>query len=189
MKYQSVPGYFDFEGFYSEVVGAAPDGSTLIEVGSWLGKSVIYLAEVVKASGKDIRIFAVDTWRGSWQHKPEDQALLQSSNGSVYEHFMANIRRCGVDDIIAPIQLPSVEAAKTFKDHSAFMVYIDALHTYEDCRDDIAAWRKKVQPGGMLAGHDYGWGGADKVQRAVDEAWPNGVRLLGATWAVTSDKL
>jgi len=189
MKYGSIPGYFDFEGYYSEVVGAAPNNSVLVEVGSWFGRSVIYLAEVAKASGKNIRIFAVDTWRGSWQHQPSDQTLINQSFGYIYHQFLANIRACGVNDTITPLCLPSVEAAKYFDDHSLFMVYIDALHTYEACREDIAAWRKKVQPGGMLAGHDYGWGGPDKVQRAVNEAWPGGVRLMGPTWVVTSDKL
>jgi len=183
MNYKSIPGYFDFEGYYSEVVVTAPTDSILIEVGCWLGKSTIYLAEVVKASGKDIRIFAVDTWR--WQHNPED--LAGKPFGYIYHQFLANIRACGVNDIITPLCLPSVEAAKYFEDSSAFMVYIDAEHTYEAVRNDIAAWRKKIRPGGMLAGHDYTY--ADKVKQAVDETWPNGVRLIGPTWVVTSDKL
>jgi len=184
MSYASVPGYFDFEGFYSEVVAAAPSGSTLVEVGCWLGRSVIYLAEQVAASRKDIRVFAIDTWRGSAEHCPADQTLIQRSYGYVWHQFVNNVRACGVQSIITPMPLPSLDAAKYFDDASTFMVFIDAQHNYEPVKADIAAWRSKVKPGGYLAGHDYGWGGPGLVKRAVDEAFPSGVRLIGATWVV-----
>ena len=35
------------------------------------------------------------------------------------------------------------------------LVYIDADHTYESVKDDIAAWFPKVKPGGWITGHDY----------------------------------
>ena len=186
MNYHDVPGYFDFEGFYSEVATAAPPGSVLVEVGAWLGRSVIYLAEHVAALGKkDIRIFAVDTWRGSIEHCPEDQALIQKHYGHIWHQFVNNVRACGVSHLITPMCLPSLEAVKYFEDARAFMVYIDAKHAYEPVKADIAAWRPKVQPGGYFAGHDYGWGGPGLVKRAVDESFPQGVRLTGAcanTW-------
>jgi len=187
MNYTSVPGYFDFESVYNEVVAAAPNGSTLIEVGCWLGRSVIYLAEAVSASGKDIRVFAVDTWRGSEEHCPEDQVLIRAHYGHVWHQFVNNVRACGAQSIIVPMPLPSLEASKYFEDSSAFMVFIDAQHAYEPVKSDIAAWRSKVKPGGYLAGHDYGWNGPQHVKRAVDEAFPSGVRLSGSngsTWII-----
>lgn len=35
-------------------------------------------------------------------------------------------------------------------------VFVDADHSYEGCRDDIAAWWPMVKAGGYLCGHDYG---------------------------------
>lgn len=184
MSYRNVPGYFDFEGYYAEVVNACPNNSYLVEVGSWLGRSVIYLAEQVAASKKNIHIFAVDTFRGSAEHCPEDQALINRSYGHIFRQFVANLRENGAHTYVTPIPLPSLEAVKYFDDKSIFMVYLDAQHDYEWVKSDIAAWRSKVQPGGMLAGHDYGWGGPHKVKRAVDEAFGEGKRLLGPTWVV-----
>lgn len=187
MNYRDVPGYFDFEAFYAEVVTAAPDASTLVEVGCWLGRSVIFLAEQVRASKKDIRIFAVDTWRGSPEHDKPDQMLIeQKHHGYIWHQFVNNIHASGVSDLITPMCLPSVEAAKYFEDGSVLMVYLDARHTYEFIKADIGAWRPKVKAGGTLAGHDCGWGGPGLVKRAVDESFSK-VRLTGmynSTWAV-----
>lgn len=183
MNFGDVPGYFDFHGVYSTMVDECPNGGILVEVGCWLGRSVIYLAEKVRQSGKDITVFAVDTWHGSDQHSDADKQLMNRHHGAVWHEFLANVKACGVRDIIVPMCLPSVESARYFYPHEAFMVYIDALHTYEAVRADIAAWRSKVVPGGYLAGHDYGWNGPDKVKRAVDEAFPN-AEIIGPTWKV-----
>lgn len=184
MNYRDIIGYFDFEEFYTAMVKEAPSGSVLVEVGCWRGKSIIFLAEQVIKQGKDIRIFAVDTWRGSAEQPECDQPLLtQGHYGLIWNEFLSNIRSCGVSSLITPMCLPSVEAARYFEDGSAQLVFIDALHTYESVKNDIAAWLPKVKKGGVLAGHDYGWKGPDRVKKAVDESFQNGIELWGSTWA------
>lgn len=59
-------------------------------------------------------------------------------------------------------------------------VFVDAGHDYESVRQDIALWWPKVRAGGVLCGHDYN-GRSDRkgvfgVKRAVDEAFPEGVK-------------
>jgi ADP-heptose:LPS heptosyltransferase len=70
------------------------------------------------------------------------------------------------------IHAPSAEAAAQVPDASLDYVFIDADHSYEGCRDDIAAWLPKVRPGGLLGGHDYGRSAYPRegVKPAVDEA-------------------
>jgi hypothetical protein len=65
----------------------------------------------------------------------------------------------------------SLEAAASFPERHFDFVFIDADHSYEGCRNDIAAWKGKVRPGGWLCGHDYTTkAGRDVgVVRAVDE--------------------
>lgn len=180
MNHADVRGYFSFSKLYEEAVFTAPDGSILVEVGCWFGKSVIYLAEQVIASKKDIRIFAVDTWHLSAEHKP---SIENEHPGFIWHCFIGNVRTCGVQSVVIPMCLPSVEAATYFKDSSIFMAFIDADHTYESVKADIAAWLPKIKPGGILAGHDYNdyWSG---VKRAVDETFSNNVTIdpIAATW-------
>lgn len=48
----------------------------------------------------------------------------------------------------------SVELAKEFSDESLDWAYIDACHSYESIRADIAAWFPKIKLDGWLLCHD-----------------------------------
>lgn len=66
------------------------------------------------------------------------------------------------------MRLESTHAAVLFNESALDFAYIDAEHTYDACKADIAAWYPLIRPGGVLSGHDYG-GGFPGVTRAVDE--------------------
>lgn len=77
--------------------------------------------------------------------------------------------------------MPSVEAANLVPDGWADFVFIDAGHSYQAAKADIAAWALKVRDGGWLGGHDY-HPKFPGVIRAVDERFE--VDLLpGHIWA------
>ena len=77
-------------------------------------------------------------------------------------------------------------AADQFPDGHFDFVFIDADHSYDAAKDDIARWRSKVRPGGWLGGHDYNKT-FPGVMAAVDEAFGRRVTLLspGSIWGVT----
>ncbi|HKJ23652.1 MAG TPA: class I SAM-dependent methyltransferase [Myxococcota bacterium] len=58
--------------------------------------------------------------------------------------------------------------AKEFDDASLDLVFIDADHSEEGVRSDLAAWMPKVRPGGIVAGHDYARRHHPGVKPAVD---------------------
>lgn len=65
----------------------------------------------------------------------------------------------------------SMNVAKKFKNQQLDFVYIDASHSYENVKNDIKMWSKKVRKGGIVAGDDYYVfrSGNNDVVRAVDE--------------------
>ncbi len=149
--YQNIDGWFDFQSVYSKAVATARDGAHFVEVGSWLGKSTAYMAVEIVKSHKKIRFDAVDTWQGS----PEAiiQHVIDKYGVDAYEQFLKNL--WNVLDVVIPIRLPSVHAARLYRDNSLDFVYIDADHRYEFVKQDILAWRPKIKKGGVIAGHDY----------------------------------
>ena len=53
------------------------------------------------------------------------------------------------------LRTDSVAAAATFADQSLAFVYLDGDHSLDGFKRDFYAWFPKVQPGGIIAGHDY----------------------------------
>jgi hypothetical protein len=56
------------------------------------------------------------------------------------------------------------------------------MHDYENVKADILAWKPKVKPGGIMAGHDYG-PHAPGVIKAVNEVFGKPSRVYrDTTW-------
>ena len=65
----------------------------------------------------------------------------------------------------------STEVANHFNDHYFDWIYIDTSHSYKVTIAELEAYRTKVKPGGIIAGHDYvicNWNGM--VRYGVIEA-------------------
>lgn len=155
--------WFTYPNLYRSMVNEVESGSKFVEVGSWKGKSSAYMAVEIANSNKQIDFYCADTWEGSVEHK--DNPDLKN----LYEIFIENMNP--VKDFYIPLKMTSIEASEKFQDRSLDFVFIDASHEYEDVKNDINVWIKKVKIGGVLAGHDYypdhpDWGG---VFPAVNE--------------------
>ena len=170
--WSSIQGWFNFQSVYNEAVEKAKDGSVLVEIGSWKGKSSAYMAEIIKESGKDITFYCVDTWAGSEEHVNDPDI----KNGTLYEVFLNNMKP--LEGFYKPMRLDSLKAAKTFKNKSLDFVFIDAAHDYENVINDINAWKPKVIKGGILSGHDIDH---PPLRKAVQELLP-GYKVNHASW-------
>lgn len=177
--WSSVPGFFDYFMFYDGVASGLKDGDTVAEVGVWMGRSIIYLAQALKRQGKNVKILAVDTFAGEL-NQPAHESIVAAHGGSLRNVFQANIERCGVTDMIEIIQGDSAQSAVHVKDGSLAFCFIDAAHDYDSVIRDIAAWRGKVNDKGIIAGHDIQW---PEVDKAVKESFLNPI-TVGPCWAV-----
>lgn len=173
----SIHGWFNYWPFYRDIAQGLKDGDTIAEIGTWFGRSIVYLAQELKRAGKKVKILAVDTFKGEVS-QPEHLAIVAKHGGSIRAAFEANIARCGVADMIEIIEGDSAESAAKVPDASLAFAYLDAAHDYDSVRKDLAAWIPKVRPGGMLAGHDAQH---EPVMRAVKEACPEHM-TIGPVW-------
>lgn len=182
--YQNVPGHFNYENVYRQLIAFAPSNSKekFVEIGAWKGKSVCYAAVEIINSGKNIYFDSIDTWDGS----PGEPILMNDEsvvNKTLYDEFITNIEP--VRHIVTPIRLPSVQAANMYADNSIFFVFIDGSHLYEAVKEDILAWLPKVKSGGFIGGHDIDQPEEfNGVRRAVDELiGPKNIALYNKGWA------
>lgn len=182
--YQTIPGHFNYENVYRDMIAFSPENTEekFVEIGVWKGKSVSFAGVEITNSGKKIKLDAVDTWEGS-PGEPilmEDESLI---NGTLYNEFIVNT--VPVRNIVRPVKMSSVEAAKLYDDNSLFFVFIDGSHLYEAVREDIIAWLPKVKSGGFIGGHDIDQPEEfNGVRRAVDELiGPQNIKVYNKGWA------
>ena len=63
--WHDIDGWFTWRSAQEEAVRWFPAGSRFVEVGTYLGRSLCSLGEVVERSGKNIDVIGIDTCRGS----------------------------------------------------------------------------------------------------------------------------
>lgn len=160
--YQNIgEDWFTYPNLYKKVVESAGNEFHFVEVGSWKGRSSVFMAVEIINSGKNIKFDCVDTWEGSVEHLDYDEIKEKK----LYDIFLNNIE--SVKHVINPVKMSSLEAVNLYGDKTLDFIFIDASHEYEDVKRDIIAWLPKLKIGGVLAGHDYGV--FDGVTRAANE--------------------
>ena len=151
-----------------------------------------FMADKIKIeAGKQIEFFASGhLHRGRVSNDPIGlriyPPLMAAHGGDLYPAFQHNMRDCGVADIVKPLRMLSVEAAKQFADESLDFLFIDASHDYESVRADLHAWLPKIKAGGTVAGHDTDFPG---VLDAVRDVFGNHFSIVGKRcWLTRKDK-
>jgi len=176
MTYQDIQGWFSWEALYKRMVDNAPDsGAVFVEVGVFLGKSAVFMAQQIKESRKPIYFWCVDPW-----NRDVSGMSVQESGGSFFQQFRDNINKCGVGEQVRPLALTSTMAARLVG--MVDFVFIDAEHDYDCVRWDIADWLPKIRSGGTIAGHDYTLN--PDTKRAVNDVFGPKVEVEGECWLV-----
>ncbi len=176
MDWQEIEGWFQWRSAQEEAARQFPQGSCFVEVGTYLGRSLCSLGEVVKRSGKIFTLVGVDTCQGSgpegWRQKDYHGAAVALGGGTFAGALHKNILDCGYGDLITLIVGDSVKASRLFSDASVDWVHLDARHDYVSVKADIQAWLPKVKPGGWLSGDDYHEAKWPEVVTAVGDLLP-----------------
>lgn len=165
-----IEGHFWYRSAYERILDALPVDrpSRWVEVGVFQGQALVWLGGEALARGIPLQITAVDTfegWDGTLQGVELADAFLRNT---------APIAEA-MGDRFVTLPVASVAAAKYFDDGSLDVVWLDADHSYEAVKADIAAWLPKIRPGGVIGGDDFAYEG---VAQAVQEAFP-GKFVLG----------
>ncbi|MGF1454378.1 MAG: class I SAM-dependent methyltransferase [Alphaproteobacteria bacterium] len=135
---------------------AAPLGP-LLEIGSYCGKSAVYLGTVARAAGTVL--FAVDHHRGSEENQPgweyHDTELWDPEARALdtLPSLRTTLRRAGLEETVIPVVGRSEVVAAHWTTPLSF-VFIDGGHGREAAMTDYRCWSGAVRRGGTLAIHD-----------------------------------
>jgi len=139
------------------LASAAARLGACLEVGSYCGKSTLYLGTACREQGQVL--FAVDHHRGSEEHQPgeeyHDPDLLDGPSGRMdsFSAFRATLARAGLEETVVPVVAASALAGRHWHTPLA-LVFIDGGHSRAAALTDYHTWARHVVPGGVLAIHD-----------------------------------
>ena len=154
-----VKGFLDpKEGgaLYSYAKQYSISGSCL-EIGSYCGKSAVYLGMAVKENGQ--KLYSVDHHKGSEEQQPGEEYFdpdLKSKDGDGIDtlpFFLDTIEKSKLQSFVIPIVSTSEEAYEDL-DINFDMIFIDGGHSEEAAQKDYDLWTHRINIGGILAIHD-----------------------------------
>jgi MMP 1-O-methyltransferase len=148
----------DDEGFALHAAGR--DGGSvgpLLEVGSYCGKSAVYLGAAARAGGTVL--FSVDHHRGSeenqagWEHHDPEVVDPDTGRMDTLPFFRRTIERAGLEDAVVAVVGDSPVIAANWRTPLG-LVFVDGGHALDVVLADYEAWSPHVAAGGVLVFHD-----------------------------------
>jgi predicted O-methyltransferase YrrM len=140
-----------------EIAGEAAELGPCLEIGSYCGKSAIFLGTACREKGGTL--FSIDHHRGSEEQQPGeeyfDPELYDAKCGKVdtFALFRRTLEETNLAETVVPIVSRSDVAARSWATPLG-LVFIDGGHAYETVYRDYLAWVGHIIQGGYLIIHD-----------------------------------
>lgn len=140
-----------------DIALAASRRGPCLEIGSYCGKSAVYLGSACRENGAVL--FSIDHHRGSEEQQPGeayfDPALFDFKTFSMntLPLFRRALALAGLEETVVPIVSRSDVVARAWATPLS-LVFIDGGHAFETARTDYACWAGHILPGGYLLIHD-----------------------------------
>jgi predicted O-methyltransferase YrrM len=148
----------DDEGLALHAAGRdAASVGPLLEVGSYCGKSAVYLGAAARAGGTVL--FSIDHHRGSeenqagWEHHDPEVVDPATGRMDTLPFFRRTIERAGLEDAVVAVVGDSPVIAANWRTPLG-LVFIDGGHALDVVLADYGAWSPQVAAGGVLVFHD-----------------------------------
>lgn len=116
--------------------------AAVVEIGSWCGKSLSYIASAVQDSNSNSPIFSIDPYLTS----------KNEYNGK-YETFVANMTKLGFFHQITQIREKSQRVGENFSLPIA-LLFVDGFHQYPSVKKDFELFYPKIITNGYFVIHD-----------------------------------
>ena len=153
-------GAFLHERALSALADPRLGGAPALEVGTYCGKSAVYLGAAARDCGTpDAVVFTVDHHHGSeenqagWPHHDTEVVDPATGRMDTLPFFRRAVERAGLEDRVVAVVGQSTTVARHWRTPLA-LLFIDGGHGEIPAHADFDAWVPWVLPGGLLLIHD-----------------------------------
>ncbi|HUX67624.1 MAG TPA: class I SAM-dependent methyltransferase [Terriglobales bacterium] len=127
----------------TRAVGAPGPAPTIVEIGSFKGKSTVGLATLAQALGLG-PVVSID---------PHDSPSVTDPGVASYHAFMANLAGAGLREMVEVHRACSRDVAPSWR-RPIRLLWIDGDHTYAGAREDFELFSPFLADGALVALHD-----------------------------------
>ncbi|NIJ18771.1 putative O-methyltransferase YrrM [Sphingomonas naasensis] len=121
---------------------------TLVEIGSYQGRSTVVLGAALRALSPESRLYAIDPHQGT-----VGAADRRLSRGTpTFDAFCANIEGAGVARFVEPVRSLSYEVAWS---RPIDLLFVDGLHDRLNVERDFRHFAPFLAPSAAVLFHDY----------------------------------
>jgi predicted O-methyltransferase YrrM len=181
MKYYDIPGWFNGHEEYDKAVDYCPTNGKILEIGCFYGRSTHYMCtNIVDTWRTDIKVYALDTFRGSSEHGFIRSAI--GEDGTFKKYTEANLQDFIKMKFLELIESRSddPETINRFEDEFFDVIIVDGAHEYEAVREDIENWWPKLKKSGIMLFDDmYMESVSQGVAKGLQNKVPNYSVLQG----------
>ena len=156
---QNIKGYLEEnegKALYEYALAVSRSGPCL-EIGSYCGKSAVYLGTACRENGNVL--FCIDHHRGSEEQQPGetyfDPAVFDCHTFCIdtFPYFRRTLAMAGLENTVVPLVCRSKLAARAWKTPLG-LVFIDGGHSCQAVKTDYDIWHQHILPDGYLLIHD-----------------------------------
>jgi hypothetical protein len=188
------PGMLDAGNaeMFSYCINNLPSNASIIEIGSFAGKSLNYIIHLLRKAGRGNKVFSVDAWNFENMRlgdKIGGVVPFEDYRAHVIETFRRNVTLFSGDHLPHHIELNSdsffaawveKQTRSDFFGKNARLggpiafAYIDGDHTYDQSKRDFENIDRFLESGGFIIFDDSadgsGWGSMRTAQEAADRS-------------------
>jgi MMP 1-O-methyltransferase len=156
---ETVRGFMPVEeglALHAAAVDALAGGGLGVEIGSYCGKSTVYLGHAAATTGG--HVVTVDHHRGSEEHQAgweyHDADLVDDTGRlDTLPVLRRTLAAAGLEDVVSAVVGRSATVARWWQ-HPIDFLFVDGGHTDEAAQADYRGWSPHVRSGGTLVIHD-----------------------------------
>lgn len=156
-EYQFTNDWFSWApGVWEQLIPTLPERRSILEIGSFEGRSTVWLLEHMLDDGG--RIDCIDTWGGGEEHTDVDMVAVERrfdrnvSAAREKTHFKRQVRKMRGT---SREQMPTLMVSRL---SNYDFIYIDGSHVARDVLTDACMAWTMLKPGGIMVFDDYVWG-------------------------------
>lgn len=157
---QKIDGWLDNEEsrLLFNRVSTVDKSGCFVEIGSWCGKSLVYILNALINVNCDNKVFSIDPYLTS-----------KGESNHMYEVLKKNLTELGLWDRVCQIKEKSQIVGESW-DVPISLIFIDGFHRYEAVKKDFVLFFEHVIENGFCLIHDVGyWQGPTDLVLELEE--------------------